>query len=188
MPRQAGSCRSCRTLGTARASLLHYRTFVHAQVATAIATILVVLSATLHVATGEVPVDGFAVFADQARLLALPLSIAVLLAMIERGRSSDLIMGAASRSASSTLIAAVLKNTVEQTLLACLALVAFLGASPFYAAEIGKAFAWLFLAGRVAFMLGYWLNPMWRFYGFSINFYSSVLLLGAAWFFALRVA
>jgi len=157
-------------------------------VAAAIATIFVVFWTTLHVATGEVPVDGFAVFADLARLLALPLAIAVLLAMIERGRSSDLIMGAASRSTSSTLIAAILRNTVEQTLLACLALVAFLGASPFYPAEIGKAFAWLFFVGRVAFMLGYCLDPMWRFYGFSINFYSSVLLLGAAWFFAHRVA
>lgn len=46
----------------------------------------------------------------------------------------------------------------------------------------------LFCAGRLFFFVGYALNPMWRFYGFSLNFYSSVFLLGLAWWFTISAA
>lgn len=118
----------------------------------------------------------------------MPLAVAVLTVMLQRGRSSDLIKGSAGSSSHAGIPSALLTNTTEQTFLAVLSLLAFTAAAPQDLGALVQVFVGLFCAGRLFFFVGYALNPMWRFYGFSLNFYSSVFLLGLAWWFTISAA
>lgn len=125
--------------------------------------------------------------AKQAKWLAMPLAVAIFWVMLKRGRSSELIKGA-SEAATPKLQAALLTNTVEQTLFAILSLLAFTAASPADLGAVVEVFVRLFCVGRLLFFVGYAIHPMWRFYGFSLNFYASVILLALAWWFSLSTS
>lgn len=162
---------------------MHYRNFVHLQVAAAIATIAVTLFLALRAPALPLATARADVFLQQAIWLALPLATFIFLVMLKRGRSADLILGIASKQSLNGLEASALTNTVEQTLLAVLALAAFISTCPNSAGAVIDAFVWIFLLGRVLFYAGYRLRPMWRFFGFSLNFYSSLALIALAAYF-----
>jgi hypothetical protein len=167
---------------------VHFRTFVHLQVAAAIVTIALAFAASLAAAPASLPASRAEVLLGQAKWLGLPLAIAVFLVMLQRARSADLILGFLGKPHLSGLPPAFLQNTVEQTLLAILGLAAFISACPSNAVAAVDAFSLLFLIGRALFFFAYSANPMWRFYGFSLSFYPSCLFLVLGWWFALRGA
>jgi hypothetical protein len=142
---------------------VHFRTFVHLQVAAAIVTIALAFAASLAAAPASLPASRAEVLLGQAKWLGLPLAIAVFLVMLQRARSADLILG-------------------------FLGLAAFISACPSNAVAAVDAFSLLFLIGRALFFFAYSANPMWRFYGFSLSFYPSCLFLVLGWWFALRGA
>lgn len=75
---------------------------------------------------------------------------------------------------------AVLQNTLEQTVLACLAYLVWAVTVPHgWLASIPAA-ALLFLVGRVAFFRGYRRGAPARAFGFATTFYPSALLLLAS--------
>lgn len=159
---------------------MRYRTIVHIQVGAAIATIAFVAwgIANRLIAANAAP----APITATAGFYALPLAVAIFLAMWERGSSSDRIMGYKS-TVSPTVIGAFLQNTVEQTLLALLAVATFSAYAPATMASVPVVAAWMHLIGRILFIGGYVISPMWRFYGFSINYYSSAALVATGFFF-----
>ncbi len=163
---------------------MNYRLFVHIQVAMALLTIALSLVWSHSAIAEPLPSTRGEVLLQQSIWLALPLLFALFLVMLKRGRSADLILGFASRESANGLETAVLGNTIEQTLLAGLALAAFVASCPSTERSTVHAFIVLFLSGRLFFYLGYRLNPMWRIYGFSLNFYSSVALIALAAYFS----
>lgn len=164
---------------------MHYRSVVHLQVLAAVATLAAAFAWALQSTPVLLPEARVDAVAAQAQWLAIPLLVAVFLVMLKRGRSEDLIQGAAS-AGTPGILGSLLTNTLEQTVLAVLALSAFVVVSPPDLGAVVQVFVALFCAGRLLFFAGYAANPLWRFYGFSLNFYASVFLLALAWWFSLR--
>jgi hypothetical protein len=148
---------------------------IHLQVGAAVLTVAATAlccwgegSVTEH---GLTPADG------------IPLALAVFLVMWDRGSNPEKSAGYAAAKQPTGLLAAHLQNTVEQTLLAVIAVASYAAAAPSAAAGVLDGAGWLFVIGRALFLLGYWLAPMWRFYGFALNYYTSVaLLFASAWY------
>ncbi len=70
-----------------------------------------------------------------------------------------------------------LTNTVEQSVLAAMAWLAFAGASADRAAAMLPALAVTFVAARMAFAIGYAIAPCARAFGFALTFYPSVAVI-----------
>jgi hypothetical protein len=161
-----------------------YRAFVHFQVGAALLTLLGIAAICLSQATDGTRSATNLAFA-WLWAYGIPLAVAVLAVMFERAASGDAILGHAEQSRPASLARAVLQNTLEQTVLAVIAVFAFAGSAPNGYGVFVPAAACVFLAGRVLFWLGYAWSPMYRFYGFALNFYASCALLAfAAWFHA----
>jgi len=171
---------------TQPSSVVHYRTVVHLQVLAAIATIVAAYALAARMKPVEFPAVRGEALLGQAKWLAIPLVTAIFLVMLKRGRSAELIKGAAANRTAPGLQEALLGNTVEQTCLAVLSMAAFAAAAPQDLGLLLQVSVAIFCTGRALFFGGYAINPMWRFYGFSLNFYSSVILLALAWWFSAR--
>ncbi|HET8899492.1 MAG TPA: MAPEG family protein [Rhodanobacteraceae bacterium] len=160
---------------------MNYRAVVHIQVAMAIGVVAVVAwsGCRLPQPAAASPSE---ILLGVSWAYAVPLAAAILSVMFQRAASADAILGYRAAHSGKTLRDAVLQNTLEQTLLGVLALAAFASQAPSALFGILPVAAWLFLAGRILFVAGYTISPMWRFFGFSLNFYASLALLaGAAW-------
>ena len=120
-----------------------------------------------------------------APMYGVPLAVAIFLVMWQRGAHPDKALGYRSLPAPPSFFQANLQNTVEQTLLAVLAAGSFAAVAPAHAHGLLLGAGWLFAAGRLLFFVGYGYAPMWRFYGFALNFYTSAALLLASLWFAL---
>ncbi|WP_076997833.1 hypothetical protein [Variovorax sp. KK3] len=78
----------------------------------------------------------------------------------------------------------LLQNTLSQTLLALLALAAFVSTAPAQLGAVPVAFVVLFLAGRITFFVGNAQGPLWSVFGHGLGPGGSVLLLAFAWGYA----
>lgn len=152
---------------------MNYRTLVHVQVFAAILTIFALLflipkstSAASHIEIAFLTMP----------LYAFPLTISIFIVMWLRGTSQKKIDGFKNLGDKS-IPKAFLQNTLEQTFLAILSIMAFAAHAPADLSAIIILSAWLFVIGRALFLMGYYISPMWRFYGFSLNFYMSTTLL-----------
>lgn len=131
-----------------------------------------------------------------ARLaLALKLDLAVLLCLAiaigrvasRRFRSAEDIGGSAATSASAPvrMSRAILQNTLEQTVLAVPAHLALALTLPPARMAVPVALVALFVAGRIAFALGYPHGAPGRAFGFAMTFCPTVAAMLAAGVFAL---
>ena len=164
---------------------MHYRHQVHLQVALAL---LAIFSCAVFGRIFFAPLQGDAI---QAALkltpaYAIPLALATLLVMLERAASPDAILGYRATVHRPTLRGAILQNTLEQSVLGFMSLMAFAGVAPAHLGSVLPLAAMVFVVGRIAFALGYAISPMWRFFGFSLNFYGSCALLAASLWFSMR--
>jgi uncharacterized MAPEG superfamily protein len=72
-----------------------------------------------------------------------------------------------------------LRNTVEQSVLAAMAWLAFAAVLPDRAAQILPSLAITFVIARATFWIGYAIAPWARAFGFALTFYPTVAVL--AW-------
>lgn len=152
----------------------HYRTVVHLQVLAAIMTIAVIFAFALSTAEPQLCCAKTAL--RTAPFYAIPLTIALFMVMWERASNPEKILGYKSQS-EKTIFSSYLQNTVEQTILAVLSVMTLIAYVPVHFAVLITLSGWIFVVGRLLFLIGYLISPMWRFYGFSLNFYTSAALL-----------
>ncbi|WP_441603307.1 MAPEG family protein [Dyella sp. 2RAF44] len=159
-----------------------YRSFVHVQVACALVVILA--ASTLGLRTiGVTSTPPLTLALKLSWVYALPLAASIMAVMFERAGSPDAILGYRSEATGPSLRQAILQNTLEQASLGFMALLAFGCSCPPQRAGLLMVAASLFIGGRLLFVAGYAISPMYRFFGFSLNFYASCALLGGAiWF------
>jgi hypothetical protein len=159
-----------------------YRSFVHIQVACALLVIFAAVA--LGLATlNSVGTPPLMLAIKLGWVYALPLAASIMAVMFERAGSPDAILGYRAQVDGRSLRQAVLQNTLEQSSLGFLALLTFGSSCPPGCAGLLMVAALLFIGGRLLFVVGYAISPMYRFFGFSLNFYGScALLAGAIWF------
>lgn len=109
-------------------------------------------------------------------LYSLPLQFAVLLVVLRRYGSPDLISGAASSSEGLDLERAVLQNTLEQTVIALPLVLAFGALAPAAWLKGVPVHAIVFVLARALFYLGYRADPLKRIPGFVMTNYANLLL------------
>jgi hypothetical protein len=163
-------------------SKMGYRNFVHIQVACAIVVIAAVGMFGLMVGSATIA-SPLSLVLKLSWIYALPLAVSIMSVMFERAGSPDAILGHRAQANGPSLRQAILQNTLEQTILGFLSLLAFGSSAPPRCAALLIVAAALFVVGRLCFAIGYAVSPMYRFFGFALNFYASCALLGSAvWF------
>jgi hypothetical protein len=159
-----------------------YHTLVHIQVACAL--VVIAAAGTLGLMTSDaITTSPLTLVLRLSWTYALPLAASVMSVMFERAGSPDAILGYRAQAHGLSIRQAILQNTLEQTFLGFLSLLAFGSSAPPSCAALLIVAAALFAGGRLCFVVGYAISPMYRFFGFSLNFYGSCALLGSAvWF------
>lgn len=116
-------------------------------------------------------------------VVALPLVAAIQTMLFRRFNSAELIQGRA-RHESMSLPEVFVSNTLEQVVLAVLAILVAGFLVPVHLLKLPLVGAVLFLIGRVVYYVGYARHPMNRFVGFVIRHYSSLGLLAVGLYYA----
>lgn len=116
-------------------------------------------------------------------LVALPLVGAIQLVLFRRFNSPGLIRGR-TRGDPVSLPEVFLANTLEQVVLAALAVLVAGFLVPVYLLKLPVMCAALFLIGRVFYYVGYANDPMNRFVGFVIGHYSCLVSLAVGLYYA----
>ncbi|HEY0596402.1 MAPEG family protein [Sphingopyxis sp.] len=169
------------------------RDLARAQRGVALGVFAAVAFATLIVTAAWVSGDRWLPRVDDlaARLvLALRLDLAVLLCLAvaigrvagQRFRSAEDIGGSVSPSESAAVrrSRAILRNTLEQVVLAVPAHLALASVLPPDRMAILAALVALFVAGRIAFAIGYPYGAAGRAFGFGLTFFPTIGALVAA--------
>lgn len=127
-----------------------------------------------------------------ARLLGfvvLPLLTGIALMVYARYDDSSLIQGfKSSPNDRFAFLQAYTTNTLEQTALHALSLVAFCAVVPEPLLVFAYAQVAAFLFGRLMFFVGYQRTPMHRLVGFAVGYYPAIAALGASCLYSLRAA
>ncbi len=114
-----------------------------------------------------------------ALLLALPLAICIIRLARYRFFHQEAIDAAISQEHSrrAQVLQAILQNTLEQTVLAFLVYVAWLGLAPASFMPVLIVALGLFLMGRLCFVIGYQSGAAARSFGFALTFYPTLLMM-----------
>jgi hypothetical protein len=175
-----------------RLDKMNHKILVHKHIAAALAILSVIYSATYFLfpsAQSVEPVARLLLAASLLGFVSLPLFSGIALAVHARYSDSSLILGyRSSPTEGFGFLQAFISNTLEQSALQSLSLLAFCATAPEPLLVFAYAQVAAFLIGRAMFFFGYRSSPMHRLAGFAVGYYPSVAAVGASCFFALRAA
>ena len=153
---------------------------------------LLVLGGVIVIGWVEIP--GFserqrlAILSGSILLLAIPLFLSIAAVIIGRYSSESLIFGYKSTDDGLSFKQAYLQNTLEQTSANVLPLIALGLVVPGVYLKVCIIQAASFCIGRVMYFLGYKRDPMERFTGFVVGWYSAAIAyLVAAYFVVITI-
>lgn len=168
---------------------MSYKPEVHKRIAVGISILAALYGAAFFVLPPVQAIDSASRLLLAAKLLGfipLPLLAGVWATVFVRYSDASLIQGyKAAPSERLALLHAYNANTLEQTALHALSIVAFCAVVPQRLLVFAMAQVAAFLLGRLLFFLGYRRAPLKRLVGFVLGFYSAVAAIVTSCAFAL---
>lgn len=111
-------------------------------------------------------------------IYAIPLFIGVLIVILKRYSSEELMKGCFSPDVGLEVEKSYLQNTVEQTLIIIPMVISYGLMAPAAMLKVIPIHATLFLIGRMLFLIGYHHSYRARLPGFVVNNYANLVLFG----------
>ncbi|MCG8671950.1 MAG: MAPEG family protein [Pseudomonadales bacterium] len=125
------------------------------------------------------------VLAGSLLILAIPLFLSIAILVIGRYSNEHLITGYTSSSDQLAFKKAHLQNTLEQTAVNLLPLLALSIALPAAYLKLCIIQSFAFIVGRLLFFIGYNKDPMARFTGFIVGWYAAAVSFVVASYFVM---
>lgn len=164
-----------------------HKTIVHKHIIAALVTLASIYGLVFMLIPAQPGIEASARIMLGAKLLgflALPLLFGIATTVHARYCDASLINGYKATSTERiSFLLAYNSNTLEQTVLHTLALLAFCAAAPESLLPISIAQVAAFLLGRAMFFIGYRKDPMYRLAGFAVGYYPAIAAILSACFF-----
>jgi hypothetical protein len=167
---------------------MNHKTQVHKQIASALTALVVLYGAVLMIASPIKATDSIERLVFAAKLLgflSLPLLCGIGLTVVARYNDASLIQGYKAVSERLEFIRAYNTNTLEQTTVHALSVVAYCVVVPQQWLVFALAQVLAFILGRLFFYFGYRRAALQRFFGFVMGYYPAIVAVLTACVFAI---